>query len=405
VFVVRLRDRDLEDSVVDGVRVGVDPGSKTTGIAVFTETETVVASTGEVSTSRQGIWLGELVHRGLQIKNAMHSRASLRRGRRSRNLRYRAPRFNNRTRRAGWLPPSIQHRVVTTESWLRRLSRWFPITGFVIEQVRFDMQLMENTDISTVEYQHGTLAGTNVREYLLAKWGRQCAYCDTKNVPLNIDHIHPRARGGSDRVSNLTLACIPCNQSKGSRTIEEFVTDPARRRRILAQSKRPLRDAAAVNATRYAIVQSAESFGVPVEVSNGAVTKWNRTRMEVPKTHALDGLATGDLDCIVGWASRTSVIKCNGRGTYQRTMTNAHGFPRATRSRQKRHFGFSTGDHVRAVVTVGKKAGTYQGRVAVRSSGSFNITDHDGTIQGLHHRFFTLNHRADGYGYSTKETV
>ena len=76
------------------------------------------------------------------------------------------------------------------------------------------MQLMENPEISGIEYQHGTLAGCEVREYLLAKWGRKCAYCDAENTPLNIDHVHPRVKGGSNRISNLTLACIPCNRKK-----------------------------------------------------------------------------------------------------------------------------------------------------------------------------------------------
>lgn len=403
VFVIRLKDRDREDSVVDGVLIGVDPGSRFTGISVATE-ETVVASTGEVSTSRRGIWLGELVHRSLQIKNAMTARANLRRGRRSRNLRYRAPRFNNRTRPSGWLPPSLQHRVDTTMSWLRRLSRWFPVSDVVIERVRFDMQLLENPDISGVEYQNGTLAGTNVREYLLEKWNRICAYCDANGVPLNIDHIHPLSRGGSDRVSNLTLACIPCNQSKGALPVDEFVSEPARLRRILSSAKRPLRDAAAVNTTRYALVRSAETLGLPVETSSGAVTKWNRMRMDVPKTHALDALAVGDVDAITEWAAQTNVISCSGRGSYKRTMTDAHGFPRATRPRQKRHHGFATGDHALAIVTTGKKTGVYVGRVVVRSSGYFNIATTEGTIQGLHHRFFNLVQRSDGYGYTRRAT-
>ena len=78
-----------------------------------------------------------------------------------------------------------------------------------MELVRFDMQQIENPEISGVEYSQGTLAGFEQREYLLEKWGRKCAYCDAKDVPLNLDHIHSRANGGSNRVSNMTMACIP----------------------------------------------------------------------------------------------------------------------------------------------------------------------------------------------------
>ncbi len=69
-------------------------------------------------------------------------------------------------------------------------------------------------------------------------------------------------------------------------------------------------------------------------------------------------------------------------------------------TRAKSAFGFQTGDLVRAVVTTGKKAGTYLGRVAIRASGSFNIQTGTGLIQGIPHRFCTLIQRADGYGYS-----
>jgi len=63
-------------------------------------------------------------------------------------------------------------------------------------------------------------------------------------------------------------------------------------------------------------------------------------------------------------------------------------------------FGFQTGDLVRAMVTTGKKVGTYLGRVAIRASGSFNIQTGNGLVQGVHHRFCALVQRADGYGYS-----
>lgn len=93
--------------------------------------------------------------------------------------------------------------------------------------------------------------GYEVREYLLEKWNRTCAYCGAENVPLEIDHIRPRSRGGSNRVANLTLACRPCNEKKGSRPAEVFLPKkPEALKTILSGAKAPLKDAAAVNATR-----------------------------------------------------------------------------------------------------------------------------------------------------------
>jgi hypothetical protein len=98
-----------------------------------------------------------------------------------------------------------------------------PVTSAAIETVRFDTQLMQNPEISGVEYQQGTLAGYELREYLLEKWNRTCAYCGKTEVPLEIEHIVPRSRGGSNRPSNLTLACHPCNERKGNQPVEVFL--------------------------------------------------------------------------------------------------------------------------------------------------------------------------------------
>jgi len=107
-------------------------------------------------------------------------------------------------------------------TWALRLQRFTPLTSIAVETVRFDMQAMVNPEISDVEYQQGTLAGYEIKEYLLQKWGRQCAYCKTKSIPLQDEHIIPRSRGGTKRVSNLTVACEDCNQSKNNLTAAEF---------------------------------------------------------------------------------------------------------------------------------------------------------------------------------------
>jgi 5-methylcytosine-specific restriction endonuclease McrA len=405
-FVIRLKDRLTEDSEVDGVQVGIDPGSKHTGISVFGFGNT----TGD---ARKGLFAVQLDHRGSQISKNLTGRAALRRGRRSRNLRYRAPRFLNRSKPKGWLAPSLRHRVEGMMSWATKLQRWFPVTGWHQELVRFDMQQLENPEISGVEYQQGTLAGFEVREYLLAKWNRQCAYCDASGtgptgVPLNIDHINPRANGGSNRVTNLALACIPCNQRKGAQDVRSFLAgDPVRLAGVLVQAKRPLRDAAAVNGTRRALQQALAGTGLPVATGSGALTKFNRTTNGLPKSHTLDALSVGTVTGIAAYPEQVHVAKSTGRGKYQRTGVNKYGFPTRTFTSAKTHFGFATGDLARAVIPRGIKTGTYTGRVAVRATGRFNITTDGGVIQGLNHKHFQLIQRADGWQHSstTEETL
>ncbi|MFL1376953.1 MULTISPECIES: RNA-guided endonuclease IscB [unclassified Nocardiopsis] len=392
-FTIRLKDRTAADSEIDGVELGVDPGSRHTGIAVFT------SHGGE----RRGRYALQLDHRGAQITKKMGQRSGYRRRRRTANLRHRAPRFSNRTRPPGWLAPSLRHRVETTVSWVDRFSRWVPVRAVHVERVAFDTHaLSAGKPLEGVEYRQGTLHGYEVREYLLAKFDRTCAYCGATGVPLNIDHVRPRSRGGSDRVANLVLACVPCNQTKADRPVEEFATDPKTLAGILARAKAPLKDAAAVNTTRWALWRALEAR-LPTHVGSGGRTKWNRTRSGLPKSHTLDALCVGKTDTVTETVSRVLGVGCAGRGSYARTRPDRHGFPRLRLPRTKRFFSFATGDLVRAAVPAGKKAGTHTGRVAVRASGSFNITTTQGTVQGIGHRYVRLLQRADGYAYTIRK--
>lgn len=388
-FTIRLKDRIGGAS--QPISLTIDPGSQYTGVAL--------SRIGSNGTTRTALWLGELHHRGAQIRKKLQQRAGYRRRRRSVNLRYRAPRFSNRRRPARWLPPSLQHRVETTVSWVNRLRTLAPITLIGLELVKFDPQVLQNPEIHGIEYQQGTLFGYEIGEYLLEKWGRQCAYCRKTGVPIQIEHLVPTSRGGADRVSNLTLACERCNQKKGNQTAEEFGYP-----KIQAQVQQPLRDAAAVNSTRTALARQLRQLGIPVDTATGGRTKWNRTRLGLPKTHALDALCVGMVERVRHWDIPTLQITAAGRGAYQRTRVTAAGFPRGYLTKQKTVHGFRTGDVVRAVVPTGTNRGCYVGRVAVRATGSFNIQPPSGTIQGIPHRDCSLLQRADGYGYTSITT-
>jgi 5-methylcytosine-specific restriction endonuclease McrA len=400
-FAIRLVDRSATECAFQPLTIKLDPGSRTTGMALVRENATRDATTAEVGTTANVLHLFELAHRGRRISEALSARRQMRRRRRA-SLRYRAPRFLNRGNQGrGWLAPSLRHRIDTTLAWVNRLQRLAPLTGITQELVRFDMQRMDNPEIAGVEYQQGTLAGYEVREYLLEKWDRQCAYCGAHHVPLNIDHAHAKARGGSNRVANLVLACVPCNSKKGALDVREFLSgEPARLARVEAQMRQPLKDAAAVNATRWALWRALKAIGLPVITGSGGQTKYNRCRLNIPKTHALDAVCVGMVDAVFNWRKPTLAIKATGRGSYQRTRLDAFGFPRGYLTRQKRVHGFQTGDMVHARVTQGKKIGQYTGRVAVRASGSFNIQTQQSVVQGISHRHCKVIQRADGYGYS-----
>jgi 5-methylcytosine-specific restriction endonuclease McrA len=387
----------IDDPHVAPLRLKLDPGSKTTGIAIVND------SSGQV------IWAAELSHRGHTIKKSLESRRGVRRGRRSRHTRYRKPRFQNRRNKPkGWLPPSQTSRLANILTWVTRLMRLCPIAALSQELVKFDLQQCENPEISGVEYQQGTLFGYEVREYLLEKWGRQCAYCDARDVPLQVEHIQCRAKGGSNRVSNLTLSCEPCNIEKGTQDIREFLKDkPEVLVRLLAQAKAPMIDATAVNATRWALYERLKTLGLPVECGSGGRTKFNRGTRELPKTHWLDaacvGKSTPDVLTIKGihpW-----LITATGSGCRQMCSMDKYGFPRTGPKQAKRVKGFQTGDLVRARVPKGKYAGMHVGRVLVRATGSFDIRTAHGRVQGISHRHCQPIHRNDGYRYMRGATA
>jgi 5-methylcytosine-specific restriction endonuclease McrA len=369
------------------LEIKIDPGSKVTGLAILC--------------GNKLIWAAEITHRGATIQAALLSRRQLRRGRRARKTRYRPARFLNRTRPKGWLAPSLQHRVDTTLTWINKLIKFAPIGAIVQELVRFDLQKIENPEISGIKYQFGTMQGYEVREYLLEKWNRECSYCGVENVRLQIEHIVPRAKNGSNRISNLCLACDSCNKKKGTLDIEIFLAKkPDILRRILSQAKRPLKDAAAVNSTRWALFNVLKATDLPVSTSSGGRTKFNRVRLGLEKRHYLDAACVGAIDTLNVLTNQPLLIKCQGHGTRQSCRTDKFGFPNRYVPRFKFINGYQTGDIVKAIVTNGKKIGTYLGRVAVRFSGSFNISTNKGLIQGISHKYCQVVHAKDGYNYS-----
>ena len=161
-FTIILR-ATVEKPAPTPLRLKIDPGARTTGLALVND------ETGEV------VWAAELTHRGAEISSDLDKRRAVRRGRRTRQTRYRAPRFHNRRRSAGWLPPSLMSRVENILTWVGKLSRLCHVTALSQELVRFDMAKMENPEIEDVQYQQGTLFGYELREYVLEKWNRTCA--------------------------------------------------------------------------------------------------------------------------------------------------------------------------------------------------------------------------------------
>ncbi|MEU6391813.1 RNA-guided endonuclease IscB [Streptomyces sp. NPDC046939] len=377
-FTIRLRDRTRAASEVDGVQLRIDPGSRGTGMAL-TDEKREAGQDGEKVVARRGLIGVELRHRGDRIHLSLRQRAGYRRRRRSANLRYRAPRSDNRTRPDGWLPPSVQHRVDTMVSLATRFCRFAPVTEIHVESAAFDTHsLSAGWKLIGEEHQRGPSAGTEIRTHLRERWGNACAYCDAVGVPLNVEHLHPRSRGGSDRAANLVLACVPCNHAKGAKPLSRFLAhDPERLARITSQVRASLRDAAAMNSLGGALLLTLTALGRPVRSWPAVLTHTHRTAAGLDKSHTIDALVVG----------RPGV-----------------GFPRLRRARGKKHFGYVTGDLVRAEIPSGRWAGVWTGRVSVRARGQPSLATPGGRVN-VSHQHLRLLQRGDGYAYELRPEV
>ncbi len=391
-FTIRLK---IAVGVTEPLRLKIDPGSKITGLAIIRESDGYI------------LWAAELHHKQFMVKNkdgkmvtVMYKRSMLRRNRRSRKTRYRPKRFDNRKRPKGWLPPTVKAKADCVINWIKKLMRLCPITAISIETVRFDTQKLQNPEIKGIEYQRGTLFGYEVWEYLLKKYGHICQYCHgkSKDTRLEKEHIIPKSRGGSDRVSNLTVACHTCNQDKGNHTAEEYGHPE-----VQSNAKKPLKNVAILNSTRWYIWNQAKEITDNLEMGTGGRTKYNRTIQNLPKTHYFDAACVGaSTSQLKNTYIKPIIIRAVGRGNRLMARVDRFGFPKGHRQRKKLHFGFQTGDLVKAIVTKGKYQGNYIGFIAVRSSGYFDIKNVKGTViaQGVHHRYLSLTLRADGYSYA-----
>jgi len=387
-FTIILKNR--QGGNLQSTECKLDPGGQTTGIAVV----------GHFLKGKKVLWAGHLLHRRKEVRASLTSRRAFRRSRRSRHLRYRAPRFNNR-KSDRLFAPSIQSVAQNIFNWVKRIRNFCPINFLAVETARFDTQKMLNPEISGIEYNQGTLAGYEVREYLLEKFNHTCAYCGAKDVPVEIDHVVSRSLGGSNRISNLILACRPCNVLKGNQSLTEFLKDSQKSKKILSQLEKPLDAASCVNIIRSALMQSLEGFSLPTASATGAVTKWNRSRQGYAKEHWIDAACvgpTGEQVYLPKYIMPLE-IRAKGRGSRQMCRVDAYGFPRTSTKTNKRVCSFQTGDLVQALVVKGKKKGRYKGRLAVRTSGYFNIDTSTEIVQGIHARHCRLTQRADGYDY------
>jgi N6-L-threonylcarbamoyladenine synthase len=252
------------------VSLGIDAGSKHIGVSATTE--------------RKVLYEADVSLRN-DIVELLSTRREARRARRNRKTRYRKPRFNNRKRPNGWLAPSVQNKIDTHLTVVRRVCEMLPVSKITVEVASFDIQKINNPDISGTEYQQGDqMDFWNVREYVLFRDRHACQCCGgkSKDPVLNVHHIESRKTGGN-APNNLITLCETCHKGyhKG------MVNLPAKIKRGMRFS-----DAAFMGIMRWSLYNRLKEIylaqGIEVGMTYGYITKNTRIANGLPKEHYID---------------------------------------------------------------------------------------------------------------------
>lgn len=247
-------------------------------ITLGVDTGVIHIGLSATSKSRE-LYSGEVILRN-DIVDLISTRRELRKARRGR-LRYREPRFNNRikSKKDGWISPSVRYKIESHINAINNVCSILPVSKIIIEVAQFDTQKIKNPDILGKEYQEGDQLGFwNAREYVLARDGHKCQYCKgkSKDPILNVHHIESRKTGG-DSPGNLITLCKTCHEAYHKGEIKLKVKRTA-----------SLRDAAVMSIMKWKLYEKMKSLYRNVNMTFGYITKYNRIRNNIEKSHTSD---------------------------------------------------------------------------------------------------------------------
>ena len=284
------------------ISLGVDAGSKVIGLSATTNTKELFASNITIRND---------------IVNLLSTRRQNRRTRRSHKTRYRKPRFNNRvsSKKQGWLAPSIQNKVETHLTCIKRVYDILPITNIVVEVASFDIQKIKNPSISGVEYQQGEqLNFWNVREYVLYRDNHTCQCCKGKSKDniLNVHHIESRKTGGN-APNNLITLCETCH----TKYHKGLIKLPKTIKRGMS-----FRDTAFMGIMRWAFYNKLKTMYPNVSLTYGYITKNTRINNHLPKDHYIDArcISGHPLATPLGIVYYQKKVRCHNRQIHKNTF-------------------------------------------------------------------------------------
>ena len=331
------------------VSLGIDAGTHHIGASATTE--------------RHVLFEAEVQPRS-DIGEMLATRRQFRRARRNRKTRYRKARFLNRNKPKGWLAPSVQHKVDAHLKIVSTIHQILPVHRTTIEVAQFDIQKILNPAIEGKEYQEGPQLGFwNVREYVLARDGHVCQWCQGKSQDpvLNVHHIESRKTGG-DSPDNLITLCEACHELI-HRTHQEHKIE---------RKSQGFRDASQMGLIRWHIYEQAKALFPNVHLTYGYLTKHTRIESGLEKSHVIDArcISGHPLAEFDGTWYLIKRVRRNNRQLHKATIKKGGKRPRNTAPKEVHSFRLF--DCVRYQET----ACFIFGR---RISGYFDLRTRDGT--------------------------
>ena len=218
-----------------------------------------------------------------------------RRQRRNRK-RYRAPRFDNRRRKEGWIAPSLEHKKEIHIDAIQRICKVMPITDITLEMGNFDTHVLKAVEEGKPlpqgsDYQHGERYGiATLREAVFLRDGYKCQCCE-KSVKdgaiLHVHHIKYRSQGGTNRMSNLITVCDKCHTPKNHKPGGKLWNGKPK----LAEFK----GASYMTSIRWTLYNEVTALlpNSSVHITYGAKTKESRRKLDIKKSHVNDAYVMG----------------------------------------------------------------------------------------------------------------
>mgnify|MGYP002559996410 FL=1 len=294
----RLDDYSAKCETRDNFELKVDSGYLNVGFSVSDGRHEYLAGQVELL---QG--MSERLQNRMRMRRMRRSRL---RYRKNRNVDYKTihnPTYKNGNEN-GWIAPSIRHKIDSHIRLIKKIAQWIPVDKIIIEVAKFDIQKIiaeaSGEMISGKDYQNGPMRGyENSAAYVRERDRYQCQMCIGKSKQrqgeIQVHHIVPRSRGGTDRPSNLICLC-PKHHSlvHGNNNNNKYFKE-LQAKKIVDTYK----DSTYMNIVRFKIYEELCGIFQDVQIAYGYETKINRRNANLPKFHYTDAA------CIGSWKNIT----------------------------------------------------------------------------------------------------